>query len=88
MTTKNLRWQKIARLAAGIAASMVPMAWGQELYQTHNDGSIWEYTGTPRNSVGMGVGGQLILYEMHSDLSSGSGTAKSAPRAAVRAGRS
>ena len=47
MTTKVFKWQRIAMLATGMAASMASMAWGQELYQTHSDGTIWQYTGTP-----------------------------------------
>jgi len=47
MTTKISQWQRIALLAAGISASVAPMAWSQNLYQTHLDGSIWQYTGTP-----------------------------------------
>jgi|SRR5580658_6771826 hypothetical protein len=46
MTTKISQWQRIAMLAAGISTSMVSMAWGQNLYQTQSDGSIWQYTGT------------------------------------------
>jgi len=81
MTMKISQWQRMALLAAGISTSMVAMAWGQELYQTHSDGSIWEYTGTP---CGMGscpgwieldnnpnmfmiAAGGGALYEMHGD---------------------
>jgi len=35
MTTKISQWQRIALLAAGLSASVVPMAWSQELYQMH-----------------------------------------------------
>jgi hypothetical protein len=51
MTTKISQWQRIAMLAAGISASMVSVAWGgtAPLYQTHWDGSIWQYTGAPCN---------------------------------------
>src|ERR1022692_4275638 len=51
MTTKISQWQRIAMLAAGISTSLVSMAWGQNLYQTHSDGSIWVSTGTPCNTV-------------------------------------
>ncbi len=51
MTTKVSQWQRIALLAAGISASMVSVAWGgtPPLYQTHWDGSVWQYTGAPCN---------------------------------------
>jgi hypothetical protein len=54
--TKISQWQRIALLAAGISASVVPMAWSQELYQTHTDGSIWEYTGVPCNGAAVSAG--------------------------------
>jgi hypothetical protein len=47
MTTKISQWQRIALLAAGVATGMASMAGGQTLYQTHTDGSIWQYTGKP-----------------------------------------
>jgi len=47
MTTKISQWQRIALLAAGISTGMASMAGGQTLYQTHTDGSIWQYTGKP-----------------------------------------
>ncbi len=81
MTTRLLQWQRIAILATGIATSMVSMAWGQELYQAHSDGTIWEYTGTPCGSrscpgwieldnnpnMSMIAAGGGALYEMHKD---------------------
>ncbi|MGA3074226.1 MAG: hypothetical protein ABSG56_11090 [Bryobacteraceae bacterium] len=81
MTTRLWQSQRIAMLAAGIAMSMVSMAWGQELYQTRSDGSIWEYTGTPCNEVtcpgwieldnnsnmSMIAAGGGALFEMHKD---------------------
>jgi len=81
MTTKILQWQRIAMLATGIATSMASMAWGQEFYQTHSDGSIWEYTGTPcgprscpgwieldnNPNMSMIAAGGGALYEMHKD---------------------
>jgi hypothetical protein len=81
MTTKILQWQRIAMLATGIATSMVSMAWGQELYQTHSDGTIWQYTGTPckggscpgwieldnNSDLSMIAAGGGALYEMHKD---------------------
>ncbi len=81
MTTKILQWQRIAMLATGMAASMVSMAWGQDLYQTHSDGSIWQYTGKPCNRVScpgwikldnnpnmtMIAAGGGALFEMHKD---------------------
>jgi hypothetical protein len=81
MTKKILQWQRIAMLATGIATSMVSMAWGQELYQTHSDGSIWEYTGAPCDgrlcpgwikldnnpNMSMIAAGGGALYEMHKD---------------------
>jgi hypothetical protein len=81
MTTKISQWQRIAMLAAGISTSTVSMAWGQNLYQTHSDGSIWVYTGTPCTHVScpgwieldnnpnmsMIAAGGGALYEMHKD---------------------
>src|SRR5271166_7209968 len=81
MTTKIWQWQRIALLAAGISTSMVSMAWSQELYQTHSDGSIWQYTGVPcgRSScpgwieldnnpiLKMIAAGGGALYELHND---------------------
>jgi hypothetical protein len=79
MTTKISQWRRIALLAAGISTSMVSMAWGQQLYQTHSDGSIWEYSGTPCNggscpgwleldnnpNLSMVATGGGFLYELH-----------------------
>jgi hypothetical protein len=70
-----------APLAAGIATSMVSMAWGQELYQTQSDGSVWQYTGTPCSggsctgwmeldnnpNLSMIAAGGGALYEMRND---------------------
>ncbi len=81
MTTRLSQWQRIAMLAAGIATSMVSMAWGQELYQTRSDGSIWEYTGTPcgagscpgwieldnNPNMSMIAAGGGAIFEMHKD---------------------
>jgi hypothetical protein len=81
MTTKISQWQRIALLAAGISAGAVPMAWSQELYQTHTDGSIWEYTGVPCSrgscpgwieldnnpNLQMIAAGGGALFEMHQD---------------------
>jgi hypothetical protein len=81
MTKKISQWQRIALLAAGISTSMVSMAWGQNLYQTHSDGSIWEYTGTPcgggscpgwieldnNPNMSMIAAGGGTLFEMHND---------------------
>jgi hypothetical protein len=79
--TKISQWQRIALLAAGISASVVPMAWSQELYQTHTDGSIWEYTGVPCKGTAcsgwleldnnpdlkMIASGEGLLFELHKD---------------------
>ena len=69
-------------LATGISTSMVSMAWGQNLYQTRSDGSIWEYTGIPcknafscpgwleldnNPNLSMIAAGGGALYEMHQD---------------------
>ncbi|MGD0362968.1 MAG: hypothetical protein ABSC93_18975 [Bryobacteraceae bacterium] len=81
MTTRILQWQRVALLASGIATSMASMAWSQELYQTHTDGSIWQSTGIPcsRGScpgwieldnnphMYMIAAGGGALYEMHID---------------------
>jgi hypothetical protein len=81
MTTKISQWQRIAMLAAGISTSLVSMAWGQALYQTHNDGSVWQYTGIPCSGgscpgwleldnnpdLYMIAAGGGQLYEMHND---------------------
>jgi hypothetical protein len=81
MTTKISQWQRIAMLAAGISTSLVSMAWGQNLYQTHSDGSIWVSTGTPCNTVScpgwleldnnpnmnMIAAGGGALYQLHND---------------------
>jgi hypothetical protein len=81
MTTKISQWHRIALLAAGIATSMVSMAWGQDLYQTHTDGSIWQYTGIPCSggsctgwleldnnpNLKMIAAGGGALFEMHND---------------------
>jgi hypothetical protein len=74
-------WRRIALLAAGISASVVSTAWGQNLYQTHSDGSIWQYTGPQCNrvscpgwveldnnpSLSMIATGGGALFEMHQD---------------------
>jgi hypothetical protein len=81
MTTRISQWQRIAMLAAGIATSMVSMAWGQELYQTHpmdRSGSTrghpaaggscpgWiELDNNPNMSMIAAGGG--ALFEMHID---------------------
>jgi len=81
MTTKISQWQRIALLTAGISTSMASMAWGQDLYQTHTDGSIWQYTGTPCSggscpgwleldnnpNLKMIAAGGGALFEMHND---------------------
>jgi hypothetical protein len=81
MTTKKSQWQRIVLLAAGISTSMVSTAWGQNLYQTHSDGSIWEYTGKPCSGgscpgwieldnnpkMNMIAAGGGTLFEMHTD---------------------
>jgi hypothetical protein len=79
MNTTIFKWQTIAMLAAGISMSVGSTAWGQNLYQTHTDGTIWQYTGTPcsgRSCSGwvelddnpelkmIAVGGGA-LYELH-----------------------
>jgi len=81
MNKKISQCQRIALLAAGIAVCMASIASGQELYKTHSDGSIWEYTGTPCGSrscpgwieldnnpnMSMIAAGGGALYEMHKD---------------------
>lgn len=81
MTTKISQWQRIAVLAAGISMSLVSMAWGQNLYQTHSDGSIWVSTGAPcklgscpgwleldnNPNLNMIAAGGGVLYELHND---------------------
>ena len=81
MNTTISQWQRIALLAAGIATSMGSVAWGQELYETHTDGSIWEYTGVPckgkvcsgwteldnNPQLSMIAAGGGNLYELHGD---------------------
>ncbi len=81
MTTKIWQWQRIALLAGCIATSMASMAWGQELYQTHTDGSIWKSTGIPCSrgscpgwieldnnpNMYMIAAGGGALFEMHFD---------------------
>jgi hypothetical protein len=68
-------------LAAGISTSVLSTAWGQQLYQTHSDGSIWQYTGTPckgascpgwieldnNPNLSMIAAGGGALFEMHKD---------------------
>jgi hypothetical protein len=81
MKLKISHWQQIALLATAISTGMGSMAWGQELYQTHSDGSIWEYTGKPckgatcpgwlemdnNPNLWMIAAGGGALYEMHKD---------------------